>query len=201
MTITTNATQPSLAALPLKSKRITLRDWALEDIEQERFWQQPHHQWHETNGPYYPLQTSAEIDERLSVLESKILSHNFQTVRTRLPIIDLSSDAVIGCVSSYWESIETNWLCIGIMIYDPKHWNKGIGQEALTLWCDYLFASELNLARLDIRTWSGNLGMMRLAEKLGFTKEAVFRKARIVKGEYYDSIGYGILREEWLRAD
>ncbi len=39
--------------------------------------------------------------------------------------------------------------------------------------------------------------MMHLTEKLGYQKEAVFRKARIVKGEYYDSIGYGILREEW----
>lgn len=36
---------------------------------------------------------------------------------------------------------------------------------------------------LDLRTWSGNHGMMRLAEKLGFLQEACFRKARIVRGE------------------
>jgi putative hydrolase of HD superfamily len=40
--------------------------------------------------------------------------------------------------------------------------------------------------------------MMRLAEKLGFIKEAVYRKARIVNNEYYDSISYGILKEEWI---
>lgn len=39
--------------------------------------------------------------------------------------------------------------------------------------------------------------MMKLATKLGFQEEACFRKARIVKGEYFDSIGYGILREEF----
>ena len=44
---------------------------------------------------------------------------------------------------------------------------------------------------------SGNHGMMRLAEKLGFLQEARFRKARIVRGEYYDGLGYGVLREEW----
>ena len=38
---------------------------------------------------------------------------------------------------------------------------------------------------------------MRLAEKLGYQEEARFRKARIVNGEYYDGIGFGILREEW----
>jgi putative hydrolase of HD superfamily len=48
-----------------------------------------------------------------------------------------------------------------------------------------------------MRTWSGNIGMIKVAEKLGFTKEAVFRMARIVEGEYFDGLGYGILRTEW----
>jgi len=39
--------------------------------------------------------------------------------------------------------------------------------------------------------------MMNLAEKLGLEKEAVYRKARIVDKQYYDSISYGILKEEW----
>jgi RimJ/RimL family protein N-acetyltransferase len=39
--------------------------------------------------------------------------------------------------------------------------------------------------------------MTRLAVKLGYTLEARFRKARIVKGAYYDGLGYGVLREEW----
>ncbi len=40
---------------------------------------------------------------------------------------------------------------------------------------------------------------MRLGEKLGYTLEARFRKARIVEGAYYDGLGYGIVREEWRR--
>lgn len=39
--------------------------------------------------------------------------------------------------------------------------------------------------------------MIKLAKKLGFKEEAVFRMARIVEGEYYDGLGYGILRTEW----
>ena len=39
--------------------------------------------------------------------------------------------------------------------------------------------------------------MIHLAEKIGFQEEARFRMARIVKGEYFDGLGYGILREEW----
>jgi RimJ/RimL family protein N-acetyltransferase len=29
--------------------------------------------------------------------------------------------------------------------------------------------------------------------------EAQFRKARIVKDEYFDGLGYGMLREEWKK--
>jgi len=36
-----------------------------------------------------------------------------------------------------------------------------------------------------------------LAEKIGLKKEAVYRKARIVNNQYFDSISYGILKEEW----
>jgi RimJ/RimL family protein N-acetyltransferase len=39
--------------------------------------------------------------------------------------------------------------------------------------------------------------MMALAQKLGFQQEACIRRARIIKGCYYDSVAYGILREEW----
>jgi RimJ/RimL family protein N-acetyltransferase len=104
---------------------------------------------------------------------------------------------MIGQVSWYWISEETNWPALGIVIYDPQHWRKGIGYEALGLWSDYLLEVQPLFVRLDLRTWSGNAGMMRLAQKLGYREEARFRKARIVDGEYYDGLGYGILREEW----
>lgn len=104
---------------------------------------------------------------------------------------------MIGLVSRYWISEETQWAAIGIVIYDPAHWRQGIGYEALGLWTDYLFEQQPSWVRLDLRTWSGNTGMMQLAEKLGYTLEARFRKARVVNGQYYDGLGYGVLREEW----
>ncbi len=46
-------------------------------------------------------------------------------------------------------------------------------------------------------TWSANIGMMKLAEKLGMRQAACLRKCRLWQGKYYDSIRYGILKEEW----
>jgi hypothetical protein len=69
--------------------------------------------------------------------------------------------------------------------------------EALGLWCDYLLAALPSLVRLDLRTWDGNERMVSLAKRLGFREEARFRRARMVKGERCDGLGFGVLREEW----
>jgi len=36
-----------------------------------------------------------------------------------------------------------------------------------------------------------------ILRELEFKKEAVYRKARIVEGEYYDSVSYSVLKEKW----
>ena len=107
------------------------------------------------------------------------------------------SGELIGRVSRYWQSEETDWLSLGVVIYDSAHWGRGLGTEALGLWTEHVFEAMPQLVRLDLRTWSGNPGMMRVAEKLGYREEARFRKARVVDGEHYDGMGYGVLREEW----
>ncbi len=181
----------------LQNKTITIRDWEIKDFDTYRKWNEGDHVWMDFNGPYYPRKTSAEIENQIKIYQEKIQTQRWKSPRTRLVIADLATDELIGTVNWYWESEVTNWKCIGIAIYDDRQWGKNIGYHALKLWIDYLFQEDETLVRLDLRTWSGNKGMMRLAEKLGFLQEACFRKARIVKGVYYDSIGMGILREEW----
>lgn len=46
-------------------------------------------------------------------------------------------------------------------------------------------------------TLSGNVRMMKVAEKIGMQEEARIRNARTIDGEYFDAIKMGILREEW----
>ena len=65
------------------------------------------------------------------------------------------------------------------------------------MWIDEIFEQNPKLIRIGLSTWSRNERMMKLAEKLGLKKEAVYRKARIVDNQYYDSVSYGILKEEW----
>ncbi|MCO7174983.1 GNAT family N-acetyltransferase [Sporolactobacillus kofuensis] len=146
---------------------------------------------------YYPRMSKDEVIAFVEELCTKIKSNTLEAPRQSLAIADKNTDQLIGQVGWYWESKETNWLSAGIAIFNPEYWSDGRGYEAFGLWTGYLFDAMPEIVRVDLRTWSGNFGMMKLAEKLGYTKEACFRKARIVNGEYYDSIGYGVLREEW----
>jgi putative hydrolase of HD superfamily len=173
----------------------------LGDLEAFEHWLHPDNEWRKLDGPYYPQIKLEDIPKIIKKCKEIINEADYPTPRTRFVVADKETDQLLGHVNSYWISKETNWLAIGIVIYDPQNWQKEIGTEALSLWCDYLFSSKLDIVRLDMRTWSGNHGMMALAEKLGFKLEAVFRKARIVNGKYYDGIAYGILKEEWGFSD
>ena len=183
--------------LKLIGSKTILRDPELSDLESIGYWMQPGHAWQKTDGPYYPRPSKEVVAEMLGKLEGAINAQNWPDLRQRFMVIHSLKNIVLGMVTRYWISEETNWPALGITIYDPEFWGKGIGYEALGLWCQYLFDNEPKFVRLDLRTWSGNIGMMKVAEKLGFTKEAVFRMARIVEGEYYDGLGYGVLRTEW----
>lgn len=103
---------------------------------------------------------------------------------------------MIGTVSYYWEHKPSNWLEMGIGIYDPQYWSGGFGTRAFKLWINHLFDT-LPLVRVGFTTWSGNHRMVKVEEKLGMTLEARLRKCRYFNGEYYDSIRMGLLREEW----
>ena len=176
---------------------IHLREITLQDIDTNRHWQQPCHRWQALDGPYYPKASSAEVEQIIIEIETRIETNKWPEPRTRLIIAHGQTNDLLGMVSRYWISQETNWAALGIVIYDPELWGQGIGYQAMGLWMDYLFEQYPEWVRLDLRTWSGNHGMSRLAQKLGYRQEACFRKARIVDGIYYDSLGFGILREEW----
>jgi RimJ/RimL family protein N-acetyltransferase len=165
------------------------------DLAVYRAWQRPDAAWKAMDGPYYPLPTEEELD-RLVAKHTALLEAGPTDPLRRFAIALRSTDELIGTVSRNWISQETNWPEVGITIFDPAHWGQGIGFEAMSLWVDLLFREHPEIVRLDMRTWSGNPRMMRLAEKLGFQLEARFRKARVVGGEYYDGLGYGLLREE-----
>jgi len=183
--------------MKIAGEKILLRDWQMQDLTTYVHWNTGHFAWMDYNGPYYDNLTQTELEARVNRLRQLILNNNFKHPRREVVIADKNTNELLGTVSWYWQSKETNWLSCGLVIYNNNYWGKGIGFDALKLWSTYLFNIMPEIVRLDMRTWSGHSGMMRLAEKLGYKLEARFRNARIVNGQFYDSIGYGVLRSEW----
>ena len=187
----------SLNEVKLKGRKTVLRDWRLLDLKTWGEWLKPPRRWHELDRPYYPKPTPEQIYKMLERTQDQIARLDWPDPRSHLVIAQRASDKLIGRVSWHWESEETFWPQVGVIIFDDALWGQGYGFEALGLWSEYLFDHLPDIARLDLRTWSGNAGMMRLAEETGYKLEACFRKARIVNGQHFDALGYGVLRKEW----
>ena len=183
--------------ISLIGKKLILRDWQENDLPIYQHWLHPQHRWYQFDGPYYGKPSAENVPNIVAKLKKSLPDDRQKNPRTRLVIATQETNQFIGLVSWYWQGKETNWISVGIVIHDESLWGQGLGYEALGMWCDYLFQAMPTIVRLDLRTWSGNYGMMHLAEKVGFQEEARFRMARIVNGEYFDGMGYGILREEW----
>ena len=180
----------------LEGRQLRLRDWLPEDLSAYREWLKPHHEWNLWNGPYFPPHTEQEAEAAVRRIKEQLDSGEWPEVRRRLVIADAETNHLIGTVSWHWESEETEWPRAGITVFDPAVRGRGIGSEALALWTDYLFGAT-SFRRLDFSTWSGNLAMCGVGLKLGWTEEARFRDARVVRGAIYDSVVYGVTRAQW----
>jgi len=77
---------------------------------------------------------------------------------------------------------------------------KGIGYEASRLLCRHGYDA-LGLNRIYCGTHLDNIGMQKLAEKLGMRQEGRSRQAMFKNGRFADVIHYGILKEEFINAD
>jgi RimJ/RimL family protein N-acetyltransferase len=195
----------------IAGRRVILRDWTPEDIEAYRRWIVPPpgggvHEWQLFDGPFYSRWTAEGANLWCDGLLQKAHDGAWPDVRENLAIVDAASGEFVGQVSWYWEEKPTEpdadgtrllpWRRLGLVVFDPAHWSGGYGTEALALWTSHLF-SVTESHRLDFATWSGNPGICRIGQKLGFTEEARYRKARLVRGELHDALVYGVLREEW----
>ncbi|PFY98364.1 GNAT family N-acetyltransferase [Bacillus wiedmannii] len=183
----------------LNGEKVILRDLKQEDIKEIYYWiyQSPNREHLKWNAPYHPKK-----EKSIEMFYEEDYKNHFMRIDknlTRSKLVIEVEGKLIGTVGWYWVDKLTNWLCNGIVIFDSNYWAGGYGTEAFSLWTDYIFEN-MNVERVGISTWSGNERMIALAKKVGMKLEGEIRKARIVNGEYFDSIKMGILREEWNKC-
>lgn len=81
-------------------------------------------------------------------------------------------------------------------LLDRARWGQGLVTEAMTALLDFAFDT-VGLHRVFGDCDPRNAASARVLEKLGFTHEAHLRQNWWLKGEWCDSLIYGLLEDEW----
>ena len=89
--------------------------------------------------------------------------------------------------------LQIGWIAL------PQHQGKGLMTEAVNVVVDLVFDS-LRAHRIVAEIVGGNEASVRLAERVGFRKEAHFVESALMKGEWRDEIVYSMLRRERIAA-
>jgi len=111
-----------------------------------------------------------------------------------LAVIDIDSKLHIGNIGLQ----NINWIDrnaeIAFLLGEKRFWGKGVMVEAGLILIRHGFNS-LNLHRIYCGTSSQNIGMQKLALKLGMIQEGVRKEAIFKDNKYYDIIEFGILKK------
>jgi ribosomal-protein-alanine N-acetyltransferase len=98
----------------------------------------------------------------------------------------LETDRPIGTLTAY-RQLHHGTADIGILMGERAVWGQGLGGEAFTLLVDWL-AVQPGMRKLTCGTLAVNHGMLRIAERAGFTREAVRVAQELVDDEPVDVV-------------
>ncbi|MGO4457970.1 GNAT family N-acetyltransferase [Streptomyces sp. M-16] len=109
---------------------------------------------------------------------------------------DLADGTVIGMVDYRDLDPFAGLATVGVTIGERDRWGCGHGSDALRLLVGHLFEA-FGLHRIELDTWSGNERAVQAFTKAGFREEGRRRSTVLVAGKRYDTVLFGMLREEW----
>lgn len=178
--------------MKIEFENIILRDMIESDIEDYVRWFTVEREWENWDAPWEKEDTNEEEQRReWKAYYDKVKNRPDEVFRWRLEIE--WNGRHIGWCSSYkinknyeWTAKDTAYRAVGIDICEPDARGKGIGSNALRAFINHHFAD--GVVEHYTQTWSGNVRMIRCAEKLGFVecnRETDFRE---VNGQKYDGL-------------
>ncbi len=113
----------------------------------------------------------------------------------RLAVVLRATGAVIGdvnleIISRRDQEAEMGW------VFHPDHHGQGYATEAAAEMLRLGF-EDLGLHRMMAICDARNVPSARVMERLGMRREGHFRERENVRGEWWDTLYYGILAAEW----
>lgn len=110
-------------------------------------------------------------------------------------IINVNENRLIGDIGIIFTNHNNMQAEIGCTLH-KDYQGKGYATESLKAVVNYLFVT-LNKHRIIASVDPRNTTSLRLIQRLGFRKEAHFKKSYYLRGEWVDDIIYAMLKTEW----
>lgn len=175
-----------------QGKRIRLRAVEPEDAEFHYLWNQDSEMARNVDFVWPP--SSREYARRGAAEQSlkKPVEDSFH-----FEIENLSGEAV-GSISSHNCILRNGTFSYGVAVRE-EHLRKGYASEAILIVLRYYF-EELRYQKCTVHIFSFNEACIRLHERLGFRLEGRLRRMGYTRGQYYDTLAYGITADEFAAA-
>lgn len=189
--------------MKIEFDNIILRDMIESDIEDYVRWFTVEREWENWDAPWEKEDTYEETErKRWTEYYESVKDRPDDALRWKFEIewngrhIDWVSSY---CIDENYEWVgnikdgQTVYRAIGIDICEPDLYDNGIGTTTLRAFINYYFGKDVN--ELYTQTWSGNVRMLRCAEKLGFVECDKDVGTREIDGQKYDGLTFKIKKD------
>lgn len=184
----------------IKGNRVELRPVTAEDMERFFIWRNDEEVAKWAAGSRAATYGNIPLESLQAMYAANVQTANRAENLHQNRFSVYSIDGVhIGSCDYRDVNLVTRSATIGISIGAKDYWSKGYGSDAIHTLLRFLFL-KLNLNRVQLDTWSGNIRAIRAYEKLGFVIEGRLRQNEYVDGQCYDTIMMGLLREDFFRS-
>ena len=174
----------------IDGKKVYLRTVELPDLDYFAKWEQS-----PSVTEFFTISSGRDYDE----IYEEYIARKDDEDKLELSICLKDSDEVIGRlyisnINHHYDSMDITRIYIG---RDDLR-GKGLGEDALRTSLKLGF-EEMNLERITLDHFTGNLRAKNLYLKVGFTPEGCMRHGGKKNGEYIDLNLMSILREEYFK--
>jgi RimJ/RimL family protein N-acetyltransferase len=181
---------PSITPIELHGTRALLRPLQESDAEALFDAGRPPEIWR-----YMPQHPQTLDDMRRIVRET--LAAQSQGLEMTFVIFDQQTDRIVGSTRLLDISLPNRHWEIGWTWLTPDVWRTRLNTECKYLLLRHSFET-MGMIRVSLKTDARNLRSQQAIERLGATKEGVWRRHRILPDGYIrDTVYYSIIAEEW----
>jgi len=137
------------------------------------------------------------IEDCCNFIKNKVAKELDQVGTWYQFVIMLKKDSkIIGDIGIHFLDEEGKQVELGCTLA-KAYQGVGYASEAVTQIISFLF-NKLDKHRITASIDPRNIPSIKMVEKLGFRKEAHFKKSILMNGLWLDDVIYALLKEEWI---